>query len=812
MLPLSRPLRTRPSIADESGGEEILYPRNLHSAVVEHPRAKAEQELSFDDTPRAHRPPEHSVASDKPSILPPSSYAQPTRSARKRTSDEFEFDQTGSLVSKYASSSSSAKDKTREEKAAAARRHRSLTSGTNSSRDGKTKERRRESSGLTLNASLKLSTSVRSPERHVRQASAGSTTSNFDTPPSRRGQTTDFLHLPPSPSSTSIQQYLRSTPGKSPSLHRASRDNLHSHASTNVAHALLRGTQEGWSALDDEAAAEALRKLDGLSGRGARACASVGSFGRPSSSSRPATPASKTGSQWDGTSDSAKSKHGSKDNASGKDVNRVVHNLIETSAMATSSDDQPSHVAVLDKTPKKSGVRLSFTPKRGSTSSTTYASTPSSRDSASMSAATSVTSVSAASGRQSSNKGRRNSAGSDISSINSSEVQKDRAALMGLNGDASDETGVPPVPPLPKDFSNYRSPPTSSGFVFPSMSSDDKDRVPKTDVHSNRYISLDVPPTPVVSPPAPSAHRDNQHYLTASGSDSLPVVRTPSKKWSFSSALNLKLVSPSSSRQKSSAPMSPRSVTFGHQLRKTNSKDQQFTSLSSAQWSPNQPAAMNSMHSLASLSSVGSAASPNSNVAISAKMFDRTSGFSRPGTGSSISTNNTTSALTAPQPGPLSPAASVRRSHSKRLTPSSIPFFSRRSSSQSIHLPPPPPGAISSISPTSSGMLSAQTPRKQSGSPAQDYNAVSISTSTPGGTQKKSLLGLPSLLKSSSRRSLHSDAKDSDKEIKKAKAAVREAEKVKNKLEKQRKEDKDRSESRISVLINRKRGKVGVLC
>ena len=67
-------------------------------------------------------------------------------------------------------------------------------------------------------------------------------------------------------------------------------------------------------------------------------------------------------------------------------------------------------------------------------------------------------------------------------------------------------------------------------------------------------------------------------------------------------------------------------------------------------------------------------------------------------------------------------------------------------------------------------------------------------------------LGLPSLLKSSSRRSLHADAKDAAKEAQRAK----ELEKEKTKLEKERqkKEDKDRSESRISVIINRKRGKV----
>lgn len=70
-------------------------------------------------------------------------------------------------------------------------------------------------------------------------------------------------------------------------------------------------------------------------------------------------------------------------------------------------------------------------------------------------------------------------------------------------------------------------------------------------------------------------------------------------------------------------------------------------------------------------------------------------------------------------------------------------------------------------------------------------------------------LGLPSLLKSSSRRSLHAESKEAAREIQKAKDAEKERGKQ-EKLEKERqkKEDKDRSESRISVLMGRRRGKV----
>ncbi|CAA7267975.1 unnamed protein product [Cyclocybe aegerita] len=828
LQPPTRTLRNRPSIADESGGEEILYPRNLNGIGAERAgpsKVRAEHGSSTKE-PIAARPVEPTVHENLP-LSPPSSFNQSTRRARKRTSDEFEMDQTGSLVSKYSGSSSSAKERAKDDKSSA-RKHRSLNMGP-SSRDNKVKERRRESTGLTINSSLKSPPSSKSSDRHVRQISASSTSSNHpDTSHSRRVHTTDFSHLPPSPSSSSIQQFLRNTAtavSQPSSLHRSSKDNLQIHSSPNVAHSLLRGTQEGWSSLDDEATAEALRKLDGLSGKGARARASVGSFGRPSSASRPGTPAGKSGSQWEGlsASDSGKSKPSNAgSNTSIKEhsrggtavTNSDVVDIADTSIVATSSDDQLVNPSILEKTPKKpnAGVRLSFTPKRGSTSSTTYTSTPSSRDSASMSAATSVTSMSGASGRQSSNKGRRNSASSDISSVHSSDAAlKDRVASIAVNGDVADEGDVPPVPPLPKDLSTYRSPPsTSSGLTFPPMPPDDKDRPMTSDGQLNRTISLEVPSytNSVVSPP-PSARRESLLFSSNSGNESAPVIlKTPSKKWSFSSALNLKLSgSPSSSGQKTSFPLSPRSITFGQQLRKSSSKDQPMSSSSSKMpWSPNQPEAMASAGSLTSLSSVGSVRGTAQTVG-TAKTPDRGLVSSRPGTGSSASTNHTTSAL-APQPGPLSPSSSVRRNQSKRLTPSSIPFF-RRSSSQSMQLPPQN-GAASSSSPTFPGMLSTQPRQKQNKSPAHDYN--SLSTSTPGTTHKKPSvlsLGLPSLLKSSSRRSLHADSKEAIREAQRAKEAVREAEKERQKLEKekQKKEEKDRSESRISVIINRKRGK-----
>ncbi|RDB21185.1 hypothetical protein Hypma_011360 [Hypsizygus marmoreus] len=837
-----RPLRTKPSIADESGGEEILYPRKVSAPIPDLPRPSIANPAP-ETTSAPSRLEPKTPESSNPPTSPPSAFTQTTRRAKKRTSDEFEMDQFGALVSKRAGNTHTPKAK---DEKPSVRKHRSLNvnsaQSASLSRDVKSKERRRESVGLTINSSMKSPPSSKAGERHVKQSSASS--SNAEIIPQRRVHTTDFSHLPPSPSSSSIQQFLRHpvTSGNSstPPLTSNSKDNLHS--SPNVAHSLLRGTQEGWSGLDDEATAEALRKLDGLSGKSARTRASVGSFGRTSSSSRPGTPAGKSSGQWEGigTIESGKTKRSSsnmRDSASavketeprqsialGLALAEAAGDNSDFIGTAISSDELSGSAPGTERTPKKANsARSSFTPKRGSTSSTTYTSTPSSRDSASTSAGTSMTSVSGASGRS---KARRNSAGSDISSIHSSDATslKDRAASIAASGDALEDTVVPPVPPLPKDLSTYRSPPsTAVGLTFPQApGADEKEKGSSNENVLDRTASLEVPPfanpLPATSSTLSQGRRLSQHYSSGyasvnSAPESTPVIlKTPSKKWSFSSALNLKLSSsPSTASQKSGFPLSPRAVTFGHQLRKSTSKDQGVSSSSSKSWETKQPEAMVSAGSLASLSSVGSVRTPALTPAPS-KTPDRSTALSRTGTGSSGDTNHTTSGLSVPQQNPLSPTASVRRGQSKRLTPSSIPFF-RRSSSQSMQLPPSNSMATSSSPTLSSANLSASQARHKQVTPPRDYYNPP-STSVPGSTYKKSSvlsLGLPSLLKSSSRRSLHAESKEAAREVQK----LKDAEKEKGKLEKldkerQKKEDKDRSESRISVLmggVTRKRGK-----
>ncbi|KAG9092976.1 hypothetical protein FRC06_011720 [Ceratobasidium sp. 370] len=178
------------------------------------------------------------------------------------------------------------------------------------------------------------------------------------------------------------------------------------------------------------------------------------------------------------------------------------------------------------------GARASFgppTPKRGSAGSTMFTGTPTtgSRDSASLSTAASATSTSL-----SSRKLRRNSGGSDASS---GYAAAEAGGLVGEEGAAAE---IPPVPPLPKGLSAYKTPLMSAGVTFPGSGphmgmgggesgfesasevagSDDPDR---TVVFPSMSMTITSPTSP--PPPVPT--------------------RQPSKKWSFSNALNLRLPS-----------------------------------------------------------------------------------------------------------------------------------------------------------------------------------------------------------------------------------------------------------------------------
>ncbi|KAI1790730.1 hypothetical protein LXA43DRAFT_890518 [Ganoderma leucocontextum] len=809
--PMARALRSQRSIADESGGEEILYPR--------HPYINSSDASPVPKLPSHSQSDFEAQAGSVPFAVddqaPPSAFATPLQRPRKRTSEEFEMEH-GVLVSKFPlpnGTPSTAKDKDK------ARRHRSLGGGVPSQATPKekTKDRRRDTLSLSI--------------RHSRQGSSSSSHGEAHHP--RRTHNSDFSHLPPSPSTSSIQQLLGRAGTTTNST--SSPLNTQPHVASNVAHSLLRGTQEGWSDLDDQTTLEALRKLDGLSGKTARARSSIGGHSRVGSSSRPGTPAKGT-TQWEGIegggsrSSKRTSIHAS---LSGKDKGKEsAHRSIsgpvpsstegsaDTDYVVTGSDDVHHDSPQPDRLTKKAGTasaRSSFTPKRGSASSGTYGSTPttSSRDSASLSVATSNTSVSAVSGRQSSVKAKRNSTSSDISigHVSDPTTVRDRAASLVAPADAPEESHVPPVPPLPKELSSYKATFSSPGVSHPPTLEYHSD-VPISD-RSRRETFNDVafPSTldvPVV-PTTPSKHSSLQVPKSTTPTN---LHKTPSKKWSFSSALGRKLSStPSMSSMKDAAnpkspaaATSPRAMSFGQQLRKSMSKEKPWSPASKASedWSPINSDAMASATSLASLSSIGSgraALSPSSGAPFTitaSKTPDRLVS-SRTGTASSGASTNVPP---LPQNVPLSPSSSMRRNTStKRLTPSSIPFF-RRSSSQSMQVPPPSI-PVTSVSPTlSSGPASGTHLRAPSTmSPTKDSHLSS--PTAPSSAKKSSVLslGLPSLLKgSSSRRSLHSDK---EKDVKNS----RESAATSSDREKPKKEDKDRSESRISVLMGRKRGK-----
>jgi dual specificity tyrosine-phosphorylation-regulated kinase 2/3/4 len=746
--------------------------------------------------------------------MPPTAFTPLTKKARKRTSDEFEHDQTGPLKHQR-TPSGSILDGAKEERAST-RKHLSLGVGL-PSRD-RPRERRKDSIPTSGGATR---------DRHSRHTSASSSSSSHgEQLHLRHVHATDFSHLPPSPSTTSIQQFLRhagSNSAISTSAPPNSQKEAQNHHAPNVAHSLLRGTQEGWSDLDDQATVEALRKLDGLGKTGARVRSSVGSL-RLVSSSRPGTP-SKSAQQWEGVgSDSGKTSRRSsvhirdstslmKDKDQTPSASRQVAGLgdpIDISEQAASvfgsSDETQLSSPAQEKPPTKkssASTRHSFTTKRGSASSTTYTSTPttSSRDSGSMSAGTSLTSISAQSGRHSS-KARRNSVGSDASQSDVTALKDRAASLVTSSEQVEAGQDVPPVPPLPKDLSTYRSPPQSTtGVSFPVEGATEEESTQSDDAELNRSAPAEAAALPGVSksslppqpqPPPYTSHGESQGYASAPA-----VLKTPSKKWSL---LGMKLSGTSSvntSKDNSNAKTAPKrhsphsaTATFNQPSRHSISRDP------SEPWSPvQQPDAMTSAASLISQSSLSSSHALSASAA-QASTPDRHFS-SRPGTASS---SHKSSSLAAPQQTPLSPSGSIRRGSSKRLTPSAIPFF-RRSSSQSVHV-----GALRSSSPPASTGPS----HLQSRDPV---SPVDSSLSTPPTAHKKtSIISLGSLLKgSNSRRNLQAGKDDprSDRESRRA----RDADGGKSDKERAKKEEKDRSESRISVLMGRKRGKVShALC
>lgn len=796
------------------------------------------------------------------SEMGPATFTTPHRH-RKRASEETSPTLSIGPGKHSSSSSTSPKNETH------VRRHRSLGVAPaippiSQQRERNTKDRRRQDTNSMIASSRSTSTTkdLSSRERHARRSSASaatpsSPTQSIDSAPRRNH---DFSHLPPSPSSSHLQHILKSTSinhTTTPSPHP-----VHTSAgsTSSVAHSLLRGTQEGWSGLDDSATAEALRKLDGISGKGLRARSSVISVASKSSS-RPGTPGSKSGhQQWEGI-EAAPPKHRGSSGANLRDPVSSNSSVQTAATPASTTHAHHNESGDIDMTiikssatpvaPRSAGVSPVKRSSGGSTHThftSTGTPTSVSRDSTSVSTSTSVTSTHVSSHRHSLTSSgklkRSNSTGSDTSSIHS---ERDRAAVLAGVGDA-EPAGIPPVPPLPKA---YQTPPGSAHQATAQVTNG-QHSVPQEEADR----PMVVPPIEVRSPPKATSSSESVGSGSgthAQGPASAPSPRTPSKKWSFS-GLNLRLPSTTPKDVGPSGPFSTSSPRKGSKSRHpsgespvkhlnrsdrlSSSVEREVEHLSSSPSSssllhPRSPSPRFSSSSL-QRSQVQQHPFPQSYPQLPSSPTRRSMDkLSRPGSNSSHYTNTTSVHPGTAKSPDVTSSPTRRPSTTRRLTPSSIPFF-RRTSTHSINssaahtsvssgpktAPIGSPRSPASLMPGSplmpvmtNGLSGGTVPMAQSLTRATPPTADI--TSSPGSSshRKSVLMGLPSLLKgSSSRRSLHGgDKSDVERKQKEERSRERERDKIREKDRKKEDKKEERSESRISVLMGRRRGKVSLL-
>lgn len=478
----------------------------------------------------------------------------------------------------------------------------------------------------------------------------------------------------------------------------------------NVTHFLRRGAQEGWTLLDDDATAEALQRLDGLANRSVK---SRFSMSGPSSSSRvssrPGTPASKS-------------------NTASPQWEGITFESAQVQARKRrgSSDGKDS---APPSAPESTSKRSHHAPARRSSVAH--------------------------------KQERRNSfSDHEDNQLRVKEVDRSGTAQSG-DQPVVPQTDVPPLPPLPRQVSLRKRAKSPSS---PLSKSRESLVANAADIATNS-VSAERCPQNTGSKREPSVQDTSKRKA------STLAPKTPSKKWSFSSALSLRISnSPSTiaremNRQSYAAPL--RVSSSGGPFSRTSREE--VVSPMSSMLSPSLPPTLNPE-------------SRDRNVDV----FNA-GDFLRASTGSGS---------TSPSPQTKDPL------NHRRLTPSAIPFF-RRSSSQSIHAPSintsssPPPVVLSS----------------PSGLPTQTEEA----TSTPG-NRKSSVLNL--LRGSSSRKSMLLE-KNKDESSKRRNAEQRASDdssqntiglsNLTREEKSGRREVKERSESRISVLMGRRRGKVSTI-
>ncbi|GAA5993038.1 hypothetical protein JCM5350_004909 [Sporobolomyces pararoseus] len=539
--------------------------------------------------------------------------------------------------------------------------------------------------------------------------------------------------LPPAPPLQQTASSSHSTPStRTPEHSRVSRHSFHSHHSSPslVAASILRHTRdlEGVdldiekAAAVDEGTAEALRKLDGLSspkmariasGSSGSGFAGVGGEPRSRKSSRgfvevptprkdslgDAQPRRRTRSSLaDGgeslvaeptsttPANSSPASHSSPALPSSAIQSNPPKSPLANSTSSTStSRPLPQRVPSYEVPFPSAGSPY----KRGSSSSASYTFATSTSASGSHDS-TSGTSFASRSGAS---KARRSSGGSDISSVHSGVEGRPGVERTDSAGEGDQVRGIPPVPPLPKDWETYRPTATSStggplsastatttsSISFPSPRPEYDTRRPSfASSLENSFRS---------SPRAPSS--EEVKNVKETGKVPTPTSR---RKWSISSAFHKASKSPKtgssgikesssfsdlqapSQRDRKSSSFGPRlGLGEGSQLpKRMASSTSDIASLASSR----------SEYSLSNAGSIGR----NSVRSEKASMIARARTSSQSSSGTARTANLQPSAPTVATPAVVTTSPGRSRSSliNPRRTPSGIPFFSRKSSNNSI--------------------------------------------------------------------------------------------------------------------------------
>lgn len=473
----------------------------------------------------------------------------------------------------------------------------------------------------------------------------------------------DFSHLPPSPSSASINQFLRGSnsthnfatngfgtggtpPGLSPSASYfgappTSRDNRDNRGSLPVSE-MHKANASAWSQPQlqgvDPGTAEALRKLDGLGstpGKTGKSKSSKTSTG-PGSTVRPGTPPRKTPPTQEKRLN-PKPSYGSL-HAEGEKDSPLNHWLDLGDDLQGAPMPSP-----MRKFP--TGSERHGQEKRESSSSTSIGGTPNSRDSHSLPTSTTTPSSTPGGPKVA---GRRGSDGS----VASQEIAGDKST--------GGEAFVPPVPPLPKGYMSMRQGLSAASYV------------------------------PVQDGPASN---DTTPVSPGLGLTTNDRPKQMNKKWSFSSALNLKLgkESPSST----TSPNTQEAVDDGRSPEAPWPEIQKSELPSPYERRPSEQMSFNEVRSNASATPVAPGPS-------------------------------------YPQPPPLTKTASG----SKRLGPSSIPFFRRSSSSSSTQKPPP---ASIAEAPKSAGLQQPQSAQQPPSARKTGWGGMHLPSMLRGSASKRGL-------------------------------------------------------------------------